>query len=373
VNGYSGLYPRGVDLPASERVYCHCYMNPKVNAEILGLPGTEKRLIRDRNMSGEISAPSSSILPTTKLLPRVEPFDHTKTKHHKDVISNLTKGNKLVNSTSDKIDVEAARDLFGEGTTEEGLLNVFNPNSSKYKIRFNSPLKVQSVDGGASFAELSMSVEDFNDGQLATIRRTIVKRDGRYVIKHDYMEVDDNVQGEGIGTAIYYRSEQLYKTIANGSPVDIKTLANVDIGVYAWSRHGFDFVDPEMLELTKSKVTSKISKGIKSRASAGEFGKPGKDFTPLEWNNEIKPALIQKELQDTLGYNHIDDIKHAWQVGALDDGIVYSGYNGEEKLTFGKDILLNESDSWNGVKKLNQDHDSELIGNMYYQYKGVTK
>lgn len=50
VNGYEALYPRDVNLPASERVNCHCVLAPSVDSTILGLSKEEKELIRARTM-----------------------------------------------------------------------------------------------------------------------------------------------------------------------------------------------------------------------------------------------------------------------------------------------------------------------------------
>jgi hypothetical protein len=46
VNGHDASYPRDTNLPASERVNCHCTMSPSVDESILGLSKEEKERLR---------------------------------------------------------------------------------------------------------------------------------------------------------------------------------------------------------------------------------------------------------------------------------------------------------------------------------------
>lgn len=46
VNGYPADHPRDKDLPAKERVECHCVMSPAVDRSILGISKEEKEAIR---------------------------------------------------------------------------------------------------------------------------------------------------------------------------------------------------------------------------------------------------------------------------------------------------------------------------------------
>lgn len=48
VGGYKGLYPRDINLPASESVNCHCVLGPGVDSAILGLSKEEKLKLRDQ-------------------------------------------------------------------------------------------------------------------------------------------------------------------------------------------------------------------------------------------------------------------------------------------------------------------------------------
>jgi len=52
VNGHDASYPRDTNLPASERVNCHCTMSPSVDESILGLSKEEKERLRRETTRG---------------------------------------------------------------------------------------------------------------------------------------------------------------------------------------------------------------------------------------------------------------------------------------------------------------------------------
>lgn len=50
VGGSMGLFPRDTNLPAKERVYCHCVLSPVIDKSILLLPKGEKELLHEERM-----------------------------------------------------------------------------------------------------------------------------------------------------------------------------------------------------------------------------------------------------------------------------------------------------------------------------------
>ncbi len=50
VNGHEGMFPRDTSLPPSERVECHCTMQPVIDSNILSLSADEKEKIRQKTM-----------------------------------------------------------------------------------------------------------------------------------------------------------------------------------------------------------------------------------------------------------------------------------------------------------------------------------
>lgn len=47
VNGHKALFPRDTNLPASERVNCHCTFNEEVDEEVIGLSKEEKQKLQE--------------------------------------------------------------------------------------------------------------------------------------------------------------------------------------------------------------------------------------------------------------------------------------------------------------------------------------
>lgn len=305
----------------------------------------------------------------TKRPDEVFKFDPQQTTLYKEMRGNLYKGKPLVDMQGEKgvnIDPDKARDLFGDKVTKEGLLNVFNPDPSKFKAEFEK-LNI-SGQPNLSIAELRIGVRDKDGNYVSTVDRTIIKAGEKYVVANELLVFDPLIQGSGLATNVYFKSEQFYKEIAKGRPVDIQLIANLTVGKYAWTRHGFDFKDPEMIEFYRDQVRAKIESNLDERLRSGEFGKPKVDITKDQWK-ELKPKLFQEELQ-RMGYNDLSEIRHAWQFGALDDGRKYHIHTNGSEGHFGKSLML-KHDSWDGVKKLNQGHDSEVIGNLYFERKGV--
>lgn len=300
---------------------------------------------------------------------KVFKFEPEKTKLYKDMMENLHKGKRLVDMEGESgmyVSPENVRDIFGDKVTKEGLLHVFNPDPSRYTTEFSR--LVISGQPNLSVAELRVGVFDKNGKQVATVDRAIVKAGDRFIVKNELLEFDKSVQGSGLATNIYFKTEQLYKHIAKGKPVNIELLANLDVGTYAWSRHGFDFKDPDEIEYRRDALKNLIEENLDKRLKSGEFGKPKVDITKEQWK-EMKPKLFQQELE-RMGYTDLAEIKHAWQFGALDDGRKYPIHTNGSEGHLGKYLML-RYDSWEGVKRLNQNHDSETIGNLYFERKGV--
>lgn len=301
---------------------------------------------------------------------KVTKFDPDNTKLKKEFLKDLYEGTPIIDLANEMYgkEPEAIEAMFGKKMTMEGLGKAFNPDPSKYNIVF-SKSQFLSASSGTHYAELDMRLNDLNGNRLATINRTIVKKaDGSINVKNSYLEFAKESQGAGFATNIYYKSEQLYKEMAKGKPINISLQANLDVGVYAWARHGFDFKDADYVLHMRRDVEQRISHNIEKRFQAGEFGIPNKTLSKEEWNI-LKPKLFQ-EAVNKMGYNSLDELNHSWQFSALDDGQKYEIHTNQTEGHLGKHVMLRQL-SWDGVKKLNQNHDSEIIGNLYFESKGV--
>jgi SPP1 gp7 family putative phage head morphogenesis protein len=268
------------------------------------------------------------------------------------------KKSRLMNpKTGNDWDQEAMNDFFNkQEVTIEGLANIYNPDKSKYSTEIRG-IKLRKTDQGMSEFDFKIEIKDINDrnNKIASLSRTMYKTQGRYFVHNNYLQVEPDFQGGDIATKLYFKQEVMMKYFAQGQPINITMTANLSVGKYAWSRHGFDFKD-ENEHKTYGTYFKKFAEEV--------IGV--KDFV----------GYLNK-----LGYNSIEDIKHSWQFGALDDGekhdmetIGQKFFGSEENIkgqgNVGKKFMLCMG-QWEGRKRVNQGHDSETIGNLYYQAKGI--
>lgn len=286
-------------------------------------------------------------------------FDPDKTKTHKQFKENLYKGTSLVEKFPEN--AESVKAIFGDKVTLEGLAHTYNPDPSKYDLDVKRAVFGQK--GRDHEVVMNMFINDKAGNRVGEVHRTIIRpRNGSLIVHNNLMRFDKEIQGAGMARDVYFKSEQLYKEIANGKPIDIELLANLDVGVYAWSKHGFDFMDGNVAIQLRERVEKDINRTIHSRYMDGQYG-----------NRREYEANKQKYFKEELnkfGYESLDQLNHSWQFGALDNGEKYDIPTNNTKGHYGKSIML-EMRSWQGVKKLNQGHDSEIIGNLYFESKGV--
>lgn len=288
------------------------------------------------------------------------PFKMENTRLYEDTKRNLYIGNKLIDNP--KYNREAVEALFGKDITEEGLLNCFNPDPSKYDVKVNRMKFRQG--SGVAYSELSLSITE-GGKNIAHVQRTIAKVNGAVHVKNDLLEFEKSVQGAGLATNIYFKSETLYREMAKGKPINISLLANLDVGVYAWTRHGFDFKDPDEIRSFQKKLNVQIERVLNKERREGKHG----EMENQDWF-KLRKNLVEQKIK-SFGYNNVEEIVHSWQFGALDDGNKYEVSPEVPQGHFGKMFMLEQYSSWDGVKKINQSHDSELIGNLYFESKGV--
>lgn len=288
------------------------------------------------------------------------PFKAEDTRLYNETKRDLYIGNKLIDDST--YSQNAVRELFGDKITKEGFLNAFNPDPSKYTVKLER-LKIREGNGNPN-AEVWATIKD-GDKKIATVQRTMLKANGALYVKNDLLEFNKSVQGAGLATSIYFKSEVLYKEMAQGKPINISLYANLDVGLYAWTRHGFDFKSVETMKDFQYYLRSRIERDLDDELYEGKHGQLGiKDW-------KVKKAELFDKKIKSFGYDKIEDIVHSWQFGALDDGEVYDISQTKIRGHFGKKFMLEKGEAWDGIKKLNQGHDSELIGNLYFENKGV--
>jgi hypothetical protein len=320
-----------------------------------------------------------------------KPFNPTDTKLFKDMMKKMTVGHKLEDMLKldyedalyDKFsldkdrfinpsvfmtwDIEGVEKFFGKGATLEGVANIFNPDPSKFKTRF-SRLQINEDQ-----LKIDMEIQDLNGNHVGSVGREIHDFGDEIVVLNNILELENKYQGSNLATNIYFQAEQFYKQMAKGKKIRISTTANLDVGVYAWSRHGFDFAKEDALHRARENLRDIINESLADRLKAGEFGVMGTEITSERWRKELKPQMFTAELKK-MGYNDLKELKHTWQFASLDNGEEFylgNGINVNGNTTLGKYLFLDRMSSWKGQKTLNTGDVSEEISNLYYEQKGI--
>jgi hypothetical protein len=269
--------------------------------------------------------------------------------------SNMTKGSKVSEVFKDELDsaqfgldrgtndnkygstkgkgIKAAtvfNNLF-KGASVEFLEDVFSHPDGHWKATM---VDVQVYhEKGYVHADVGFSLKDTKGNKIGSVTRVVTrKEDGLHVENHT-LELEKKYQGKGMAETLYNRTEALWRHLGSGNPVHINLLANISVGMYAWAKKGFDFAHPSMADRARDELKRWMSKN----------------------------QLDHTETLESCGYKSINDIQHAWQFAALDDGNKYDfkgtkdnngvrfrDVNGNGHL--GKAFMLTGKDSWYGVK-----------------------
>lgn len=155
--------------------------------------------------------------------------------------------------------------------------------------------------------EVEIAIHDRSGNKVGEAGR-VVERDGHGVY-HDALMLDGPVQGQGFATRYNQNAERTYRAAGID---EIRLLANVDVGGYAWARAGYDF--------RNSRNRGKVSHRARQTLS---------EFTPAE------QATIQAVLDDP-AFTPLAMAMAGWRPGAT--------------MWPGKRVMLDSS--WAGVKKL---------------------
>jgi hypothetical protein len=159
--------------------------------------------------------------------------------------------------------------------------------------------------------------ENNGDGNVAVTR--IIKKDGHDRFAYHAL-FDATKTGGGIARSINRGCMNLYKKL--GIP-RIETLANCDVGGYAWSKFGFIAKDYKELRLAMRTRLSQCYTGpTVHKGSSGDI-----HFR----------AFTQEEFDKVGKYLDSDDPKTLWQI---------ADYKGHDGLEIGKALLLNQA--WDG-------------------------
>lgn len=208
---------------------------------------------------------------------------------------------------------------------------------------------------GLVWNSLSLKMGDEETQKTVANMTRLVRRDeeGNLHIKNEFLEVKSKDQGQGIAEHIYARSEQLWRHLSGGHPIEIGVTANISVGTYAWAKKGFDFETDKDVKTARTDL---------------------QDFCD---DNKIDT----KDLLDRNGYKSVSDIKHPWDFAVLQNGEEWNlnktigGYDSSNSELkgyghFGKAFMLSGMAYWSGIRRLNSDSIEEKIYDPLKKYRG---
>jgi GNAT superfamily N-acetyltransferase len=223
-------------------------------------------------------------------------------------------------------------------------LDLFNKdNHQKYKAETEgmNRYRAQTVGSKYSMGSIYRSVKVDTDGELHVDNE-------EFTLKKEH-------HGKGYASHIYNQSEQYWRHISKGYPVNITLKANISIGTYAWAKKGFDFRDESDLKRAHNLF----------RTFCHEQG--------------INPQDVAKES----GFNKASEIKHAWEFATLKykkdnydlKSLVNKEYEDEVQGIghFGKAFMMGGLVSWRGKKVLNNNDLTEQVSDINERYSKKAK
>jgi GNAT superfamily N-acetyltransferase len=186
-------------------------------------------------------------------------------------------------------------------------------------------------------------------------RRVKMDSDGELHVDNEEFVLDPEHHGKGYGEHIYKQSEQYWRHISKGQPVNITVKANISVGSYAWAKKGFDFKDKNQLDYAQ------------------------RTFRRFCQDQGINPQDVAQEN----GFGKVSNIRHAWDFATLKykkdnydlKSLVHPEYRDEVKGVghFGKAFMLAGLSSWSGKKILNKNDVTEQVSDINERYSKKSK
>jgi hypothetical protein len=265
-------------------------------------------------------------------------------------LSKLRMGTKVSDFDGGNLDGDDRKVLshIFKDITTEGLEYVFSHPKGEFTCSFTDVMVYNNEDYPK--ANINFDILDKEGSTIGFVSRTLWRNEeGHLCVYNDELSIDKEYTGSGMGDVLYKRSEQLWRHLSGGHPVEISLSANISVGVYAWAKKGFDFKMPNELQRTKNELEKFC----------------------IENNIDLGKALKKS------GYNSIDDLKHSWDFATLDDDKEYDlnsvapkYFKKEIKGTghLGKAFMLGGKSEWLGKKVLNADDHTEKVGDIHDEF-----
>jgi hypothetical protein len=199
-------------------------------------------------------------------------------------------------------------------------------------------VKVDKVSVRPNSTQFTAAIFDAGGNPVGKLKRTFHQGDdGDLLVKHDLLQMDSEVQGQGFAEAFNGHLEDWYRE-SGVSRIELK--ANIDVGAYAWARQGYDFAAPS----DAGRIRRDVMRAIKGAEMDQEEHEPGSpQYRELQQSideaNRIVEAFDTQDFGSTLFPTPFDVSQLGRKPG-----------QGRNDMWLGKEALLETW--WDGVKWL---------------------
>lgn len=213
----------------------------------------------------------------------------------------------------------------------------------------HSPDKYGS-GGDGDYSDASVEFV-FSGSQGSHITRTFSMKDGELHVHHDYFTA--GATGDGLAKQLYQGSLPIYDEIGVQS---ISTLADIDVGSYAWARFGFQ---PDSPRSVSRSVTERAERMFKNNGLFDEG-----DWTSFQKLVDPSDGSFMWDVVDAKYYTTPEKAKaFINQIGPQYTSDPVAGRKAFEDaskgiVSVGRLLMVDSNISWNGTLDL---HDEESV------------
>lgn len=220
--------------------------------------------------------------------------------------------------------------------------------------------------------------DDGDDMGLAVVHVGLFNKQGEQVaslerqfepggnVNNAIFEIDPRYQDSGLGSRF---SEEMEKRYMAAGFKTVTLSADIDVGKYIWALIGYDFQEEDQKEAILSDLVDFVADRIYEESDEHEDWMSYYQSLQYAYGEGAREVALRagREAKEWLATQNID---HAWDVAALDDGKEYGwetkSRSGNGRL--GKALLLRTL-AWDGIKRLDPEDDGFRIGQAYYAAK----
>lgn len=187
---------------------------------------------------------------------------------------------------------------------------------------------VYTIKVGIDQIELRGTIHDAAGDRVGSTKREFYRTVENGVEKvwaqHAYLDLDENVQGQGFASAW---NEHLYQWYRESGVSHVGVMANIDVGGYTWARAGFDFADQLGAHRIAKRLADVLASGTYDQAQI-----------------DAAEDVMRRVREEPFGSDNFPSAYEMSQVGRLPQ------HTGRDALWPGKSAMLGSG--WNGIKPI---------------------